>query len=325
MKAARLIAYGDAVEGLARHDIDEPAPPGPGEVLVQMHYAPINFNDLMVVWGIYNWKPQPPEVLGNEGAGVILAAGPGVQLLPGTPVVLPFMARTWRERLVLRADEVTALPADADLRQAAMATINAVTAAMLLDDYVDLQPGDAIVFNAATSGLGHWLAGLAARRGLRSIGLVRRYEDIPRVKLAGCDYVLPDQEPLSAIPQLAELRVRLALDGVGGDSAGRLAELLGVDGKLVAYGAASHQPMAISAQHLIFKRLTVHGFFEGHPDNAARVRQVLSGLVHLLGPGGIQQPVAAVYPLSQLSTAVAHAVKGGKVLLALANGPGAAA
>jgi len=317
MRAVRLVKYGDAVDGIAVHELPEPGAPGPGEVLVQVRYAPINVNDLMVVWGIYNWKPQPPETLGNEGAGVVLAAGEGVTgLAPGTPVALPFMARTWRERLLVKAEQLVALPADADLQQAAMATINAVTAAMLLDDYVDLAPGDAVVFNAATSGLAHWLFGLARQRGLHAIGLVRRPGDVERIRAAGCEIVLVDEDDVAQSEALQGLNVRLALDGVGGASARHLAEVLSVDGKLVAYGAASHAPMEVSAQHLIFKRITVHGFFEGHPENAARVPAVLADLAELLRPGGIRQPIAAIYPAVEAKAAVAHAVDGGKVLLA---------
>lgn len=316
MKAAQLIALG--TEGIVLREIPEPAPPGPGEVLVQVRYAPINFNDLMVAWGVYDWKPELPETLGNEGAGVVLATGDGVtHLSPGTQVVLPFMARSWRQRLVVKAEELTPLPPEADLQQAAMATINAVTAALLLDIYVDLQPGDAVVYNAASSGLGHWVAGLASHRGLRTIGLVRKQEDVERVHVSsGCDIILLDQDGLSADdPRLEGLDIRLALDGVGGVSAGRLATLLSPNGVLVAYGAASQEPMHISAQHLIFKRILVYGFFEGHPEHRAKVPQTLAGLVDLLRPGGIRQPVAAVYPVTAIEKAVAHAVKGGKILL----------
>ncbi|WP_250470155.1 MULTISPECIES: zinc-dependent alcohol dehydrogenase family protein [unclassified Caballeronia] len=316
MNTVQLIAYGD--KNIVLRDVDEPSQPGAGEVLVQVRFAPINFNDLMVAWGVYDWKPDLPEVLGNEGAGVVLAIGEGVtDLHPGTPVVLPFMARSWRERMVVSAKELIPLPPDADLQQAAMATINAVTAALLLDVYVNLQPGDAVIYNAASSGLGHWIAGLASRRGLRTIGLVRKPKDVAQVRASsGCDIVLVDEDGLSADdPRIVGLKIRLALDGVGGASAGRLAALLSLDGVLVAYGAASHEPMHISAQHLIFKRISVCGFFEGHPKHRAKIPETLTGLVDLLRPGGIQQPVAAVYPVTAIETAVEHAVKGGKVLL----------
>nr|WP_284503246.1 zinc-dependent alcohol dehydrogenase family protein [Caballeronia sp. AZ10_KS36] len=319
VRAARLTSYGDPVAGIELHEIAEPPHPGPDEVLVRMRYAPVNVSDLMVALGVYDWRPALPEVLGNEGVGVVLACGSGVSgLAPGTAVVVPFMARTWRERLVVRFDQLTPVPDGVDLQQAAMATINLVTVKMLLDDYVSLAPGDAIVYNAANSGLGHCVAGLASRRGLHTIGLVRRQADVERVRQAGCEHVLLDEDASVSPGRLpAGLRVRLALDGVGGSSSGRLAHILSPEGTLVAYGAASHEPMAISAQHLIFKQIAVYGFFEGRQENAARIPGVLASVLETLGPDGIRQPIAAVYPLVHIRDAVAHAMRGGKVLIDL--------
>ncbi|MGN4070855.1 alcohol dehydrogenase catalytic domain-containing protein [Burkholderia gladioli] len=218
MKAARLTAYGDPVAGIVLHDVPEPPALAPDEVLVQMRYAPINVSDLMVARGVYDWRPSLPEVLGNEGSGVVVATGRDVAgYMPGASVVLPFMARTWRERLVAKAEQLTRVPVGVDLRQAAMATINLVTAAMLLDDYVELSPGDAIVYNAANSGLGHCLAGLASRRDIRTIGLVRRQEDVERVRQSGCEIVWLDQDQACADQAgLAGMAVKLALDGWAG-------------------------------------------------------------------------------------------------------------
>lgn len=137
--AVHLVRYGDATDGLTMAEEADPGAPGPGEVLVGVEYAPINVNDLMVVWGIYAWRPEPPIAIGNEGSGIALAVGSdvtGVQV--GDRVVLPFMARTWRQRIVAPADQLVVVPRDADPQQAAMLAINAVTAVMLLDDYVAL-------------------------------------------------------------------------------------------------------------------------------------------------------------------------------------------
>lgn len=69
---------------------------------MQVRHAPINFNDWMVVWSVYYWKPQPPETLGNEGAGVVLAVGEGVDSwAPGMPVVLSFMREAGCEVVLL--------------------------------------------------------------------------------------------------------------------------------------------------------------------------------------------------------------------------------
>lgn len=318
IRAVHLVRYGDPLDGLALATQADPGPPGPGEALIAVEYAPVNVNDLMVVRGVYAWRPEPPIAIGNEGAGIVLAVGRDVTgVRAGDRVVLPFMVRSWRHKLLAPADQLVVVPPDADPQQAAMLAINAVTAAMLLDDYVPLARGDAVIFNAATSGLGRWLAALAERRELRAIGLVRRPEDVAAVRQACPELeVVADQEDVASVRRRFEgWPMRLALDGVGGAASARLAHLLSRGGTLVTYGAASREPMALPSGDLIFRGIRVQGFWEGHPDKAARVVSVLRGLVGMIGPGGVRQPVAAVYPLDRLRDAVEHARRGGKVLL----------
>ena len=167
--------------------------------MVGVEFSPINFNDLMVVWGIYAWRPELPATMGNEGAGKVLAVGEGVTAVKvGDRVVLPFTVRKWQQRVLVPAEELIVVPPDADPQQAAMMAINPVTAALLLDQYFDLQPGDAVAYNAATSGLAQWLVALAGKRGVRTIGLVRRREDVERVKRGGCEIVVVDDEEIGA-------------------------------------------------------------------------------------------------------------------------------
>ncbi|MCQ8242241.1 zinc-dependent alcohol dehydrogenase family protein [Rhizosaccharibacter radicis] len=316
--AVHLVGYGEASEKLVLAREPDPGQPGPGEVLVAVEFAPINHNDLMVVWGVYAWRPEPPIAIGNEGAGIVLATGAGVESpRPGDRVVLPFMVRSWREKVIVPADEVVPLPADADPAQASMMAINAVTAAMLLDDYLALEPGDGIVFNAATSGLGRWVAALAAQRGLRAVGLVRRREDVATVREACPEVdVIADDEDMTAVRARHEgSTIRLALDGVAGTSTQRLAQLLAPGGTLVSYGAATRQPLAVPAGDLIFRKITVRGFWEGHPENMARVVPILRELAGMIGPNSVRQPVAGIYTLDRLHEAVAHAERRGRVLL----------
>jgi trans-2-enoyl-CoA reductase len=228
--------------------------PKPGEALVSVEFSPINFNDLMVVWGIYAWRPELPATMGNEGAGKVIAVGEGVTAVKvGDRVILPFTVRKWQQRVLVLANELIIVPPDADPQQAAMMAINPVTAALLLDQYVHLQPGDAVAYNAATSGLAQWLAALAGRRGVRTIGLVRRREDVERVRQGGCEIVVVDDEEIDAIQaRLQGLNVRLALDVIGGASAGRLLHLLSPKGKLVTYGVVTGKPMELPGSLLIW-------------------------------------------------------------------------
>ena len=319
MKAVQLIGYGDAVENLELRDVPEPPPPGRGEALVGVEYAPINFNDLMVPWGLFPFKAELPATIGNEGAGVVLALGEDVTSVGvGDRVVLPLSdtVKNYQQRMIARADELVVVPRDADPQQASMMAINPVTAALLLSEYVDLKSGDAVVFNSATSGLSQWLIALAKEREVRTIGIVRKAEDVETVKRRGCDHVIVDGEPLgAALEALEGLNVRLGLDALGGPAAGRLLQLLSRNGQLVVYGAVTLKPLELPPGAIIGNALTVRGFSELSPEMRPRVDATLRSLVRYLGPNGIRQPVAATYTLDRLKEAVAHAVQGRKVLL----------
>jgi NADPH:quinone reductase-like Zn-dependent oxidoreductase len=98
---------------------------------------------------------------------------------------------------------------------------------------------------------------------VRTIGLVRRREDVERVKRGVCEIVVVDDEELGAVqPRLEGLSVGLALDVIGGASAGRLLHLLSPKGKLVTCGVVSGKPMELPGSLLIWSQLSVEDFFE---------------------------------------------------------------
>src|SRR6202167_6830231 len=118
MRAIQLIAYGDPVEGLKYVDIPEPAAPGPNQVLIGVEFSPLNQSDLLLARGIYGIRPALPTVIGNEGVGRVLAVGAGVKNVKvGDRVLAPLSSFTWRERMIISADGLFALPTGADQRQ----------------------------------------------------------------------------------------------------------------------------------------------------------------------------------------------------------------
>src|SRR6478672_5033295 len=220
MRAALIKAFGEPTEVLELADVPEPSGPAAGEVLVGVEYAPINMNDLYVIQGAFPVRPSLPSVVGNEGVGRVLALGSGVEHLGvGDRVLIPLYAFSWRERLVVPAAGLFALP-DADPKQLAMLGINPPTASLLLDEAPDLKPGDWIVQNAANSGVGRSIIAIAKARGLKSINIVRRSELIPELVAAGADAVVVDE--VGSIDKIraavGSARVQLAIDGVSGES-----------------------------------------------------------------------------------------------------------
>src|SRR5712691_2690684 len=285
MRAVQLTSFGNPVDGLQYVDIPEPDAPGPNQVLIGVEFSPINPNDLMVAQGIYAFRPPLPTVIGNEGVGRILAIGPRVESVKvGDRVLAPLSSFTWRERMVVPAGGLSALPADADPQQLAMLAINPPTAALLLSEYVDLKPGEWVVQNAANSGVGRWVIAFAKKRGLKTVNIVRRPELVAELKAIGGDVVVVDSpdvsEKIKAAVGLAQLR--LALD-------------------------------------VIFKPITIRGFFMAHPEFAAKLSPAMVQAAEMIASGRVQIPVAATYGLASIKEAVAHALRGGKILLDVAG------
>ena len=321
MRAIHLTAFGNPLQGLEFVQIQEPAAPGPGQALIGVEFSPIDLSDLLVVSGAYPFRPSLPSVIGNEGVGRILAVGRGVDnVAVGDRVLTPLYGLAWAERIVVPAQGLFALPADVDPQQLAMLTINPPTAGLLLSEFVDLAAGDWVVQNAANSGVGRAVIAFAKARGFKTINLVRRTELIDELKALGGDLVIVDTpEGLNlAKDALGAAHPRLAIDGVGGPSAATLINLLGRDGTLVAYAALGKAPIAISALALIFKRISVRGFFLSDPEHTAKIAPLVVEAAELLRSGRLHAPVAATYPLSAIKDAVAHVQRGGKVLLDVA-------
>jgi len=322
MRAVHLTALGNPVDGLEYVDIPEPGARGPDQVLIGVEFSPINPNDLSVARGTYAFRPLLPAVIGNEGVGRVLAVGLRVESVKvGDRVLAPLSSFTWRERMVVLADGLSPLPPDADPQQLAMLGINPPTAALLLSEYIDLKPGEWVVQNAANSGVRRWVVAFAKRRGLKTVNIVRRPEIAAELKALGGDLVIVDSpevpEKIKAAVGQAELR--LALDGVSGPATGVLAATLSPRGTLVSFAAMSGGPMSINPLDVVFKPLTVRGFWLGHPEFAAKIAPAVGQAAVMIASGRVHIPVAATYPLSAIKEAVAHAQRGGKILLDVAG------
>jgi NADPH:quinone reductase-like Zn-dependent oxidoreductase len=318
MRAIQLTAYGDPVAGLKFVDIPAPEAPGPNQVLIGIEFSPVNPSDLLVARGIYAVRPALPSVIGNEGVGRVLAVGPGVKNVKvGDRVLAPLSSFTWRERMLTSADGLFALPPDADPQQLSMLAINPPTAALLLSEYVDLKPGEWVVQNSANSAVGRWVIAFAKARGLKTVNIVRRPELVAELKAIGGDVVVVDSPDVSKEIKAAigKAEIRLALDGVSGPASGVLASTLSPHGTLVSYAAMSSKPISISPLDVIFKPLTVRGFWLGHPETVAKSAPTIAQAAEMIASGRVRIPVAATYPLSSIKEAVAHAVRGGKILL----------
>jgi trans-2-enoyl-CoA reductase len=300
------------------------AEPGPGQVLVEMIAAPVNPADINVIEGRYGKRPPLPAAIGNEGVGEVVQLGPGVESDPrglekGQWVRPVPGVGSWREALIAEPGQLTPLPREGLIpEQAATLCVNPPTAWRMLHDFVELRPGDWVVQNAATSAVGRAVIQIAAHLGLRTINLVRREEAVAELQALGADAVLVEGNAKLG-PEVEELtggaRPRLALNGVGGQSAQELAKVLAPGGTHVTYGAMAKVPFSLPAGLLIFNDLRFVGFWvtawyeRASPDEIATM---LETLADLLRDGVLTVKIEARYPLTRAREAVAHALREGR-------------
>jgi NADPH:quinone reductase-like Zn-dependent oxidoreductase len=320
MKSLQFSAFGNAPDVIEVVDIAEPASPRAGEVVAAVEYAPINPAELLMIRGLYGVKPPLPAPLGSEGVARVIGLGQGVtNLQVGDRVIVPYGSPAWRERIVLKAAGLEPLPASADPQQLSMVRINAPTAGLLLQEFSDLKPADWIVQNAGNSGVGRNVIAFAREFGIKTVSLVRREEVVADLQAAGGDVVLVDAPGVAKTISQATggAKISLAFDGVAGEATASLSASLALGGKLVFYAGMSGKPGIMNPIHVIFKKVSVAGFWLGHPEwsNSPKVAQHVATAVRLVDEGKLNVPVAAVYPLTAAKEAIAHAQRGGKILL----------
>ena len=320
MRAIQITQFGTPEDVVRVVDLQEPPAPGPREVKVAVELSPLNKHDLLLAGGAF-LQPPLPLVLGNEGVARIVEVGQDVDTVAvGDLVVVPLFAGAWRERLLLPAEGLFPLP-EGSVEQFSMLGSNPPTAGLILSEYADLAPGDWVVQNAANSGVGRSLIALAKARGFRTINLARNESVFADLTASGADIVhLDDATAAEDVrKEIGDARVALAVDSVGGVAGARLLDLLSDGGSLVAYAAATGQPMPVDELTLIIKRATIRGFFSGHYDYATKLLPVIREAAPLVASGALFVPPAAVFDLEDIHAAIQRLERGGKILLKVAR------
>jgi NADPH:quinone reductase-like Zn-dependent oxidoreductase len=225
--------------------------------------------------------------------------------------------------VVVPAARLLPLPNEADPLQLAMLTVNPPTASLLLSSFVDLQPGDWLIQNGANAGVGSYVIKLAKLRGLKTVNIVRRDAAVAGVQTQGGDVVLVDGDDLAERVKSATggSAIKLGIDAVGGKATMRMAQTLTEGASLVNYGALSGEPCIVTPRELIFKDITLKGFWLAKWFRITpRPKQIalLSELAGLIATGQLSTPIQRTYDVAQIKEAVAAAAAGerqGKILI----------
>lgn len=251
--AIRLHAFGGP-EVLQWEEIELPAP-GPNEALIRQTAIGLNFIEIYQRTGLY---PLPlPLVLGQEGAGVVEAVGPGVTVVkPGDRVgYASGPSGAYAEKRLYPADRLVPLPDALDDKTAAAILLGGMTARYLVKETFPLKPGHTILFHAAAGGVGQIAVQWAKHLGATVIGTVSAGK-VDLAKSLGCDYVLVSgQDDIAAqVKALTGGRgVDVVYDSVGKDTWDASLDALAPRGMMVTYGNASGPVPAVAPLTLASK------------------------------------------------------------------------
>ncbi|MFC4950601.1 NADPH:quinone oxidoreductase family protein [Pseudonocardia sp. GCM10023141] len=301
------------------HDLhlvtDAPVPvPGPGEVLVRVSAAGVNFADVMQTHGTYGDGPTAPYIAGFEAAGEVVAVGPGPGDLEVGAHVIGTGPGAFAEYMVMAAGSATRVPPGWTDEQALGLVLNWATALAALRPLGRVAAGETVLVHAAAGGVGQAAVRLAKHYGATVIATASAAKHAT-VRALGADHVVEPRggdhcgDDLAAtVARLTGGRgVDLVLESVGGETfRASLAAAKRVTGRVVVYGAAEG-PATISNRDLTFTH-QVHmiGLHIGVLSQAAPeiYADLMAELAALIGIGVLPPGRPTVYDLADGATAL---------------------
>ena len=315
MKSIIFDTIGTPTDTLKLTDVPMPEP-GPDEVRIKVIASPINPSDIKFVENLYGIRPHLPSGAGFEGVGVVEALGEGVHLQVGMRVSFTSIG-TWAEYAITHQRSLIPVPDAIPDDVAAQLFVNPFSAYAMVQE-ANVPEEGWLMLTAAGSAFGKLVIQLCAMRGIKTIGTVRRDDLSDELKALGLTEVVnTETESLSTrVKQLTGgAGVNCVLDAVGGHTASEALKCLGKGGMMLVYGVMSGQEPAFNIGLMIFRELTVRGFWLSdwmrRVDSQTR-QDVAQNVIRLLSSGKIQLPVEASYSLNQIAEAVEHSERPGR-------------
>ncbi|MFE1664122.1 zinc-binding dehydrogenase [Microbacterium sp. P02] len=298
---------------------ERPLPqPGPGEVRVRTVLATIHNHDLWTVRGTYGFVPDLPARAGTEAVGVVDALGPDVTGLEIGQRVAGGAFGAWAEYFTAKAAGLIPVP-DSLSDEVAAQLVSMPFSAVSLVHSLDLHEGDWLVQNAANGAVGRMVAQIAAARGFHVIGLVRREEGVTELAEQGIGNIVATdaddwRDQVDALTGGAPIIA--GVDSVGGSSSQDVLSLIAEDGTLVVFGAMQSPVMEIRSGDVIFKQVTIKGFWGSKVSknlDAATRGALFSQLMGHVLAGELTLPVAGIYGFDDIHDAVLASQTAGRV------------
>jgi NADPH:quinone reductase len=306
MRAARVMRL-DGPDAIEVSDIDEPSGDG---VVVEVHAAGVAFPDALLSRGLYQYKLEPPFVVGAEIAGVVRSAPDGSHVGPGDRVVgLTMIGGGMAEIAVLDPQRLFRLPDNVSFEAGAGLLFNDLTVLFALTVRGRLADGETVLVHGAAGGIGTSTLRMAPVLGAaRTIAVVSTEDKRQIATDAGADDVVLADGFRDAVKSLTGGRgVDIVMDPVGGDRFTDSLRSLASAGRLLVVGFTGGEIPTVKVNRLLLNNIDVVGVGWGawglaHP---GALQGQWAELEPLLASGRLPAPQPEVYPLEQAGAAVA--------------------
>jgi NADPH2:quinone reductase len=295
---------GPEVLKLTERDTPEP---GPGQLLVDVTAAGVNYADIYQRQGSQRYSVEVPYVPGQEGAGVVAAAGPGAgDLGPGSRIAWTGVPGSYAEQVLVPADHAVPVPEGVDLETAAAVTLQGMTAHYLANDSYPVAEGDPVVVHAAAGGTGLLLTQMVTMRGGIVIATTSTAAKAVLAQEAGAGHVSDYAEFGAVTRQVTGGSGAAAVyDGVGQATFDNSLAALRPRGYMVLYGAASGPVPPFELQRLAaggslyITRPTLRSFIATREELLRRA----DDLFRWLADGSLTVRIGGRYPLGEAARA----------------------
>ncbi|MEZ5937496.1 MAG: NADPH:quinone oxidoreductase family protein [Hyphomonadaceae bacterium] len=282
MRALVCARLADDFSALGLEDRPDPVA-GRGEVVVRIEAASLNFPDLLMLKGGYQFKPEPPFIPGMDFAGRVETVGEGVSdLKPGDRVAGGDKTGAFAQLKAVAAEGLSRIPDAMPFTAAAAYPAAYTTGHVALINRAGLKAGETLLVHGASGGVGMAAIDIGRLLGARVIAVTASPDKVPALKAAGADEALVIGDTLRE--QVLDLTggrgVDVVFDPVGGDAFEISMRCLAFGGRLLVVGFAGGRVPDVKVNHILIKGVSVLGVRAGEygrrfPEEGRKVRETI--------------------------------------------------
>lgn len=295
-------------EALVFGDVPDPDP-APGQVVIDVEAAGVNFPDSLMIQGRYQFQPPLPFTPGGELAGTVFAVGDGVDTVsPGDRVAAFTLWGAFAERVAVDASAVMPIPDSMPVEVAAGFAIAYGTAYHALKDRAVARPGESLLVLGAAGGTGLAAVELGKAMDLKVIAAASSEQKLDVCRLHGADDTIDysTEDLKERAKSLSGGGVDIVFDPVGGDLTEQALRATGWQGRLLVIGFAAGPIPSIPLNLPLLKGCDIRGVFWGsfvaHSPEASASN--MAELIELYQSGRIDPLISARYPLDEAGSAI---------------------